>query len=150
MSTGLNPLIQQGSLNRLLTNVMVTDYPFLNASASYMSKSLATLTFDGSFVDQIPTATGIVNSPSPFVMGSLTINLLRSQNVASLWIAQVQSEGILGTVTVFPDSTLFPKIGLQNCSIESIDPGAYDGMDPTTKITVKGVFNLNAALWLGV
>jgi hypothetical protein len=146
---GVNPLIAQGALNRVLTSIVVPSYPQLSAIAPNMSKSLVQLTFDGPFNDQIGTATGIVNSPLPYVMGQLVVSLLRSQLVSGLWIAQAQTQSILGTVTAYPDSPVFPAVSLTNCSITDIDPGAYDGQDPTVKITLKGVFYTNATLWSG-
>lgn len=144
-----NPLTQQGNLNRVLTHIVVTDFPGLNVSASYMSKTLATVTFDGPFVDQIGTATGIVNSPMPYVMGTIMVNLLRSQALAGAWLTMTQTGSILGSVTVYPDSTIFPSILLLNCSVVDLDPGAYDGTDPTVKVTIKGVYETNLSLWTG-
>lgn len=150
MSVSLNPLTAQGNLNRVLTNVVVASWPQLTVTAPFMAKSLARVTYEETFNDQIGTATGVVNSPVPYVMTQIEINLLRSQAVAGLWIAQAQVQSVLGSVTAYPDSTAFPAIQLTNCSIMSIDPGAFDGQDPTVKITVKGVFQTNANLWLGI
>ena len=146
---GFPPLTTQGLLNRVLTHIVVPGFPQLSVSAQYMSKSMAVPTFDGPFVDQIPTATGVVNSPAPYVMGQIVVNLLRSQALCTLWIAQAQIESTLGDVVAYSDSTVFPPITLNNTSIIDIDPGAFDGSDPTTKITLKGVFLTNADLWAG-
>lgn len=150
MSVSLNPLIDQGSLNKVLTHIIVPENPQLTVTASYMAKSQAVLTFDGPFTEQIGTATGIVNSPQPYVMAQVVISLLRSQAVSGLWIAQTQASAEIGPVTVYPDSDAFPPITLADCSIIEVDPGAFDGADPTTKVTVKGVFYTNAALWVGL
>jgi hypothetical protein len=142
-----NPLIQQGLLNRILTNVVVTNHPQLSVTASFMSKSLAQLTFDGAAVDQIGTATGVVNSPMTYVMANLTINLLRSQPIVALYFAQWQSQAVLGSVVVYPDSNVLGSFTLANCSLLDLDPGAFDGQDPTTKATIKGIYYTNAQLW---
>lgn len=144
-----NPLTQQGLLNRVLTSVVVTSFPQLSVTAPYMAKSLAQIDFDEDGVDQIGTATGIVNSPMPYVMSTVQINLLRSQSVAKAYLAQWQTNAILGSVTVYPDSTVFPSITLANCSLLRPSPGPYDGQDPTVKITIKGVYYINTALWAG-
>lgn len=144
-----NPLVQQGILNRVLTNVIVTSLPQLSVTAPFLSKSLVQLTFDEAAVDQIGTATGLVNSPKPYVMAQVVVNLLRSQYVAALYLEQWQLNAVIGTVKVGSDSTLFPDIPISNCSIDSIDPGAFDGQDPTTKVTIKGVFYTNSELWIG-
>ncbi len=145
--SGLAPLTQQGLLNRVLTHVVVPGFPQLSVTASFMSKSLAQLTFDGPAVDQIGTATGVVNSPMPYVMAALTVNLLRSQVLSTLYYAQWQSNAVIGAVTVYPDSTVLGPFTLANCSILDIDPGAFDGNDPTTKVSIKGIYFTNSKLW---
>ena len=147
---GFNPMAYQGLLNRVLTHVVVTDFPQLSATASFMSKAMTSLTFDGDFTRQEKTATGVVNSPEPYVMGHLTLSILRSQSLAALWIAQLQVLSILGDVVTYSDSTVFPQLTLNNCSVMNVEPGPYDGQDPTTKITITGVLPINAALWTGI
>lgn len=141
------PQILQGILNRILTSVIVPNFPQLSVTAPYMSKSLVQLTFDGNAVDQIGTATGIVNSRQPYVMANLTVSLLRSQSVAAAYLAQWQIDAVLGSVTVYSDSTTLPGITLNNCSMMEIDPGAFDGQDPATKVTLKGQLFVNSAMW---
>jgi hypothetical protein len=144
---GFNPQTTQGNLNRVATHIVVPSFPQLNANAGYMSKGLAVMTFDPPFVEQIETATGIVNSPKPFVMGQIVINLLRSQSLANVWITQAQAQATLGTILAFPDSSTFEPLALSNASIYDFDPGAFDGVDPTVKVTIKGTFYINAAMW---
>lgn len=144
---GFAPLTSQGVLNRVLVHTIAPSNPQLLVTAPYMSKSMAVLTFDGPFTNQIETATDIVNSPNPYVMGQLVINLLRSQALSSLWLAQVQTASVIGSIVVYPDSPVYPAITLTNSSITDYDPGAFDGQDPTVKVTVKGVFQTNAILW---
>lgn len=57
-----NPLIAQGTLNRVRCSIVVPAYPNLNITSSYMGKNLATIEFEGEAVPQIPTATGVVDS----------------------------------------------------------------------------------------
>lgn len=146
-TTGVNPLIGQGELNRVITHIVVAGRPDLSVSASFMAKSLATLNFEDEFVQQIGTATGVVNSREPYVMANIEMNLLRSQSVAGLWIAQARLDGVIGQVTAYPDSTVFPAVTLVNCAIRPIAPGAYDGTNPEVKITLRGVFYANAVMW---
>jgi hypothetical protein len=144
-----NPQTIQGYLNRILTSVYVTDHPQLNVTASFMSKALSQLTFDDDSVDQIGTATGLVNSPKPYIMAQLVVNILRSQVLPALYYTQMQLLAPIGTVTVYTDSTNLPPFVMQNCSILHVDPGAFDGTDPTTKVTIKGIYLTNNQLWTG-
>src|SRR5581483_7198851 len=139
MALGL-PLTTQGQLNRVLTQVTVTDFPVLQVGAQNMSKAQAVMTFEGSFNQQIGTATGVINSPEPFVMANLVVSLLRPQPLAAAWLAQAQNNVVLGTVNVYTDSPAFGPITLANCSIMDIDPGTFDGADPTVKVTIKGAY----------
>jgi hypothetical protein len=144
---GFNPTVPQGNLNRVATHLVVPTNPQLNATAGYMGKGLAVVTFEGPFTVQEETATGLVNSPKPFVMGQIVVNLLRTQVLCGLWIAQVQASTAIGAVVAYSDSGVFPPVTLNNASITEWEPGAFDGMDPVTKFTMKGIFYVNANLW---
>lgn len=145
--SGFAPLTVQGNLNRVATHVVVTDFPQLSVSAGYMAKAQAVVTFEGPFVQQIGTATGVVNSPEPYVMATIVINLLRSQALANNWIEQLADNATIGTVEVYPDSTTMDPIVIQNCSIQDYEPGPFDGSDPTVKVTLKGSFQTNSSMW---
>ena len=144
---GLNPLSAQGNLNRVSTHLVVANFPGLSVTASFMGKSQVKVTLDSPFVQQLPTATGIVNSPEPFVMGHMTVALLRSQSLANAWISQAQVQATLGTVVIYPDSSTFSPIEVLNCSITDFDPGAFDGADPVVSVTVSGTFPVNSTMW---
>jgi hypothetical protein len=139
--------VTQGNLNRVATHIVVASYTSLNVTAGYMGKSQAIVTIDGPIVNQIGTATGVVNSPEPYVLSTLVISLLRSQSLANAWLAQIQSNATIGTVTAYGDSSTLAPIQLVNCSIQDFDPGAFDGTDPTLRVTMKGTFYVNASMW---
>jgi len=144
---GLNPLTNQGLLNRLITHVTVSGYPNLNIQSSYMGKAMATVTFEGDNVDQIGTATAYVPSPNPYVMAQAVVSTLRTQTLASAWLAQMQTNAQVGDVTIFYDSTTFAPITISNCSLFNVDPGPSDGTNPEMKITLKGIYYVNSVLW---
>jgi hypothetical protein len=147
---GFPPLTNQGNLNRVAVHVVVVGNSALNVTAANLGKQLAAVTFEDVFTDQIETATGLVNSPRPYVMAQVVLNLLRSQAIAGLWLAQVEVNSNIGQVTVYSDSSAFPPIELSNASVVNFDPGAFDGVDAITKVTVKGIFYVNNALWAGL
>jgi hypothetical protein len=142
-----NPLIAQGTLNRLKSSVTIPGNSSLNITSSYMGKQFVTVTFDGDFDKLIETATGAVTSPEPYVMATVSISLLRTQGLSGAWLTQAKTTSDIGNVSIFPDSSVFPEIDLTNCVIQHIDPGAYDGMDPAVKLTLRGVFYINNNLW---
>lgn len=142
-----NPLVQQGTLNRLLTSLVVSSYPALNVTSSYMGSGFATLELPAPFADLIPTATGGVTSDEPYVIGTITVDILRSQALSNAWLTQAQTESSIGQVTVYPDSKAFSESTLDNCVIKSIHPGVFNGKDPVVRVVIDGIFYLNENLW---
>lgn len=142
-----NPLIAQGTLNRVRCHIVVPALTALNITASYMVKNFATISFDDAFSDQIPTGTGIVNSPAPYVLASISVGLIRTQSLALAWLNQVNATAILGDVVVHSDTAAFPSITVNNASILHIQPGPYDGMDPTVQLALRGIYYTNNDLW---
>lgn len=142
-----NPRVTQGTLNRVRCSVVLADHPSLNITSSYMGKSFAKITFEGDMVDQEETATGVVNSPNPYVMATVEVGILRTQSLSSSWLSQLQATGALGDCEIHSDTAAFPEITLHNAVIQHMDPGAYDGRDPVVRLTLRGVFYVNNDLW---
>lgn len=145
--SGSASLPSLGTLNRTLTHITFASFPTLNIGIQNMGKNLAVLTFEGSFVEQPEVAVGIVPSPEPYVIGSVAVSVLRTQALGAAWLAQVNATGNLGTITVYPDTKAFPGITLSSVAVRSFDPGAFDGMDPLIKMTLRGVYYPNNNLW---
>jgi len=142
-----NPYLAAGPLNRVRCSVVITSTPTLNISSQFMGKSFAHIEFEGDFVQQIEVGTGVVNSPEPYVMATITVGLLRSQGLSAAWLSQSQDTGVLGDVTIHSDTSVWPAIALSDTVIKSISPGAFDGTDPVVRLTLRGTFNINSALW---
>lgn len=142
-----NPMIIQGTLNRVLASVIVPSIPTLNITSSNMGKNLLSMEFDEDFTAQIGTATGVVNSPAPYVMSTVNISLLRSQSLSDSWIAQAISTAIIGQIIIVSDTSTFSKKTLNNTSIIKATPGRMDGTDPIVELHLRGVFYLNNNLW---
>lgn len=141
------PFVPQGTLNRLRCSIVVPNNSNLNITSSYMGQRFVKLTFNGGFAELIPTATGGVTSPEPFVMANVTVDLLRTQALAANWINQVETQSAIGPLTVYPDSAAFPSINLLNCVVTGVDPAAYDGRDPVVRLTLMGIYVTNSDLW---
>ena len=90
---GTNPLVSQGSLNRLRASVVWPDNPTLNVTASYLGKEGVSLALDGEATTFINTLVGAVTSPEPYQMITLTIHLLKTQGLASLYKSQQEKIG---------------------------------------------------------
>lgn len=142
-----NPYLAAGPLNRVRCSVVVTSTPTLSITSQFMGKSFAHIEFEGDFVQQIEVGTGVVNSPEPYVMATITVGLLRSQGLSAAWLAQAQDTGILGDVNIHSDTSVWPAIALSDTVIRTINPGAFDGTDPVVRLVLRGTMNINAALW---
>ncbi|EJH9638897.1 hypothetical protein NGB03_003068, partial [Listeria monocytogenes] len=99
-----NPLVSQGTLNRVRCSVIVPAFTALNITAPYMGKSFARIAFEGDFTDQTGTGTGLVNSPAPYVPATITVGILRTQALSMAWRAQWEANSVLGQVKINSDS----------------------------------------------
>ena len=142
-----NPLIVQGSLNRLRASVVWNDFPSLNVTASYLGKDGITLALDGESTAFINTMTGAVTSPEPYQMITLTLNLLKTQGLAGLYKSQVETSALLGNGVVRPDSLALPAYDITNCAIESVRELKFSGEDAGFAVTVKGYYLVNSSLY---
>lgn len=143
-----NPQIPLGTLNRLRTSLVVSGYPALAVTASYQSKKQIHVTLDENpFALGIETATGIIVSPEPYVMGTVNIGLLRTTGLASAWLAQSKSTAAIGDIEIHSDTSAFPALTIHDAYIQHLDPGPYDGTNPECPLVLKGVFYVNNSLW---
>lgn len=142
-----NPLVSQGSLNRLRGSVVVSDIPSLNVTAAYLGEAGISLALEGNSVTYINTLTGAVTSPEPYMICSCVVNLLKTQSLSDLYKQQMESDARLGSLTVRPDAVTLGAYPLINCSIENVAPMSFNGRDAGFGVTLKGYYNINNSLW---
>ncbi len=142
-----NPLITQGTLNRLRASVIWNDNPNLNVTASYLGKDGIRLALDGESTMFINTLTGAVTSPEPYQMITLTIHLLKTQALSSQYKSQMETSALLGNGVVRPDSVALPAYDIVNCAIESVRELNFSGADAEFAVTVKGYYLVNSSLY---
>ena len=142
-----NPLLQQGTLNRLLASVVYASFPALNITSPYLSREAISLGFDGDTSLLIPTMTGAVTSPEPYIMGNVTMHILRTQALGDAYKKQIESNTTLGSVTIYPDTTALSSFQLENCVLSSIQEVAFDGNQAGLIIRLRGVYSINSALF---
>jgi hypothetical protein len=142
-----NPQIQQGTLNRLLASVVYANYQQLNVTASYLAKEAISLAFDGDTSQLIGTLTGAVTSPEPYIYGTVTMHLLRTQGLANAYKQQIELNTTLGSVTVYPDSVALSPFELNNCVLQSVQEVAFDGTQAGLIVRLRGIYSINAALF---
>ena len=142
-----NPGIARGVLNRVRCSVVVPGFSSLNVIPANMGRSLARIAFSDNLVNQIPTGTGLVNSPEPYVRATITIALLRTQQVSVSWFNQILQDSNIGEATIYGDSSVFPPIALQDVVANHMDPGPFDGTNPDFMLVLAGALPVNNNLW---
>lgn len=146
-NTNVNPLIAQGTLNRLRGSVVWQNYPTLNVTAPYLSKEGIRLSLDGEATVFLPTITGAVTSPEPYQMITLTMNILKTNGLAALYQAQMVDTTLLGNGTVKTDTSSLPVFPLVNCAIEGVREMPFNGEDASFVVMIRGYYIINNALW---
>ena len=142
-----NPQIQQGTLNRLLASVVYADFTQLNVTSGYLAKEAISLSFDGDTSLLIGTLTGAVTSPEPYIYGTVTMHLLRTQALGEAYSSQIRTNTTLGSVTVYPDTQVLQPFQLNNCVLMSIQETAFDGTQAGLVVRLRGVYNINSTLF---
>lgn len=141
------PLVAQGTLNRLLGSVAFVDAPELNVTASYLGEEGIGLGLEGETTTFINTMTGAITSPEPYQRANITLHLLRTQPLADAFKQRMESNAIVGDLTVYTDSTTLSTYPITNCAIESVGALRINGKDAGFVVSIKGYYNVNSALW---
>lgn len=146
-----NPLIPQGTLNRLRASVLWNDTPELNVTSSFLGREGIRLAFEGEATTFINTMTGAVTSPEPYQAVSLTINLLKTQPLANSYKNRYELNTLLGDGIVRPDvnsnSAGLSPYQLSNCGIENVRELNFAGEDAGWVVTIKGFYQINSSLF---
>ena len=142
-----NPIVPQGTLNRLRGSVTIPSNTGLNITASYLGKDGISMSFDGAANTAIDTMTGIVQSPEPYQRVTVAIHLLKSQALADLWKGQIESNVLLGDITVKTDAKNLSPYQLSNCAVMNVNPLKFDGTDAGWIVALTGIYYINSDLW---
>ena len=142
-----NPLVTQGTLNRLRASLVWNDFPSLNVTPPFLGRAGISFALEGNTTVFLPTMTGAVTSAEPYLMFTATINLLKSQSFADLYKQQWESSAQLGDGTVRPDATTLSPFQIINCAIESVGPMNFNGEDAGMGVSIRGYYLINQNLW---
>lgn len=142
-----NPLVQQGTLNRLRGSVVIPGFPQLNVTAPFLGKEMINMALEGDVTKYIDTATGAVTSPEPYMRGSVEVHLLKTQNLSSQYKAQLELSSLIGGFTVYGDTVVHPPYNFFNGSIMGVRVAPFAGEDPGYLVTLGGLYYINSALF---
>lgn len=143
-----NPVVNQGALNRARPSLIVPAFPNLNIIQSSMGKMGIRIAFEGSAVPMIDTMTGMVTSPEPYLPAVVTVQILRTMNLAALWRSQMENQsGVVGQVNVVTDSSVWVDYTFLNMAMQQPHEIPMDGTDPHFYVVLRGTYPINAALF---
>lgn len=142
-----NPLVQQGTLNRLRGSAIWTDHPELNVTAPFLGADGIGLSLEGESTTFHKTLTGTVTSPEPYMVVNMTFNLLRTQQLADLYKTQMENNALIGDCAVRTDSTTLSPYQFTNCAIQGVRELRINGTDAGYAVSVKGYYTVNSNLW---
>ena len=144
-----NPIVPQGTLNKIRAAGMVLNFPALNFSASYLAPEGITLSFEGDASAYLPTMTGAVPSPNPFMMANIQARLLKTQALADAWKTQMEANTTIGDVNLITDATTLSNYYIQNCTLLNVQELSFAGTTPDFVITIRGTYQVNSSLFSG-
>jgi len=139
--------VAQGVVNRLRCSVVFADFPELTVTSPYMTKEAVTLSFQGAMSQLLPTMTGGVGSPEPYVMAEITMHLVRSQNLADAYKQQIETDCTMGSINVIPDSAALDNWQLESAIITGMDALTFDGNTPSFVVKMQAIYYINQSLW---
>ena len=143
------PNITQGTINRLVTSILFAGNPALNITPPFLAPEAIDWAPEGNLTTNLPSMTGHVTSPEPYVMARMTCHLLRSQGFADAWKQQMETSTLLGDATVRPDvngNILSPYL-CNNVAIIGHDRMGFSGRDASFVVVLQGNWQINSNLW---
>jgi hypothetical protein len=143
-----NPLVDQGSLNRVVASVSFVNFPSLNVTAPFLGRAAIRLALEGEATAFLPTMTGAVTSPEPYQMITLTMALLKTQALSAAYKAQFEADTRVGDCTVRPDvSSGLPAYGLVNVALEAVEGLDFSGANADFTVRCRGYYLTNSFLF---
>lgn len=142
-----NPLIAQGSLNKVRASVTWPSFTTLNVTAPYLGKAGIRLTLQGESTLYLPTMTGAVTSQEPYMMIEMVINLIKPQALANLYKQQMETNSLIGDGSVRPDATALGVYQLTNCAIKGVRELDFSGEHEGFAVTIGGYYLTNSSLF---
>lgn len=144
-----SPNVVQGTLNRLRGSIIFNNFPSLNITPSFLLPEAIGLSFNGPITTNIPSMTGVVTSPEPYQMVTVTIHLIKAQSLADAYKDQIELNSVIGDFTVRSDSTTMKPWAIGNGSIVGVSPLNFGGRDAGYVVELSGAYNINSAAWNG-
>lgn len=147
MSGTGNPLISGGTINRVRGNIVFPTFPALNITPSYLGEGGFDFSRSGPATTFINNMTSRTPSPEPYIVGEITIHLVKAQTLAQLWENQMLLLSLIGDMTMYPDVSTLGPFSFQDTGIMSVAPIVTNGKSGEYGLTLSGTYQVNSALW---
>lgn len=151
VATILNPLVSQGTLNRVSASVSVPSFPQLNVTASYLGRAAIRLALTGEAVRYLNTLTGATTSPEVYLPITCTMHLIKAQPLSALYKSTMETDSLIGAITVRPDlpvgSNGLTPYDFVNCSIMRVIDLEFSGENEGYVIELGGIYYINSFLF---
>lgn len=141
-----NPRIPQGVINRVRASIDFPDYPALRISASFLTPEGITLDI-GPLGEPIPAMTGVVSSPQPYAMVTMTAYLQRSQALAQLFRDQIEKNTYLNTAKLYSDTSTLGDFTLNDVQIINLGSIPMNGKNADFPLSFTGTWYINEDMW---
>jgi hypothetical protein len=139
--------IPPGVLNRLRASVIFTDHPELNVTSNFLTTEGIRLALEGNATDLLPAMVSLVSSPAPYLAASITMSIVRSSTLASLYKFQFEDTTLMGLGTIIPDTDVLNPYIINNVCLESVREMAFAGMEAAMVVTARGYYNINTGFF---
>jgi hypothetical protein len=127
--------------------------PDLNITPGFLGRAGLRFSPEGDTATVIPTMTGVVISPEPYVMFTLTASLIKSQPLAELYKRRMEFNSSLGKGVVRPDVQANQQgvtpFDLYNCVIQAVNELDFSGASDAFIVRFRGSWYINSQLWDG-
>jgi hypothetical protein len=139
--------IPPGVLNRLRASVIFSDFPELNVTSNFLTTEGIRLALEGNATDMLPAMVSLVSSPAPYLAASITMSIVRSSTLASLYKLQFEDTTLMGLGTIIPDTDVLNPYIINNVCLENVREMAFAGMEAAMVVTARGYYNVNTGFF---
>jgi hypothetical protein len=136
-----------GVLNRLRASVIYNDFPELNVTSNYLGLEGITFSVEGNATLLLPAMVSLVSSPAPYMEASAVMTIVRSSTLSNIYKTQLETNTLLGLVTIVPDTDALDNFIINNTALETVRELAFAGTNAGFVVTIRGYYNVNVGFF---
>jgi len=125
-----------GNLNKAQVAIRFANFPLLNITAESLGDGMVSVASSGEITPMLPTATGLVASPAPFIQHTVNFSIVKTNPLAQLMLDTIRSNSMLGQIEITTDSTSLAKQVYENAVFQTYDTFTYNGKEPAIGFSI--------------